>query len=163
VLEKPVSELNSANRHRVSFMRVIAGGALWSAVYNLVWGVAWFTFMREEWRLAFASIKRPLPFTADVWILWIALTVPIGVAIVAFAADPERSIPASKAIAYADATLWVLMTIGMAAWALQASLPIRIVALDSIVNLVALMVPALFIGAWTQRVRTASNAGVSAS
>ena len=63
-------------------------------VYNLVWGVAWFVFMRKEWRDAFAAIKRPLLFTADIWIFWMVLTLPIGVAIVAYAANPARSVSA---------------------------------------------------------------------
>jgi len=125
-------------------MRVIAGGALWAAVYNLVWGVAWFVFIRREWRDAFAAINRPLLFTADVWILWIALTLPIGMAIVAYAANPVRSASASRATVYAGITLWLVMTVGMAAWSWQDSLSIRIIALDSIVNLVAMLVPALF-------------------
>ena len=27
--------------------RIVASGALWATVYNLVWGVAWFAFMRS--------------------------------------------------------------------------------------------------------------------
>ena len=38
-LEKQVSEINAADLPRLSWMRVIAGGALWAVVYNLVW--AW--------------------------------------------------------------------------------------------------------------------------
>ena len=63
--------------------RVVVSDALWAVVYNLVWGVAWFAFMRTEWLKAFAAIGRPLPFTADVWVLSVVLTVPIGVAIMA--------------------------------------------------------------------------------
>jgi len=144
-LEKSVSEINAADRPRFSWMRVIAGGALWAAVYNLVWGVAWFVFMRGEWRDAFTAINRPLIFTADIWIFWIALTLPIGVAIVAYAANPARSISAPKASVYAGMTLWLVMTVGMATWVWQNSLPIRIIALDSIVNLVAMIVPAMFV------------------
>ena len=139
-----MSEMNTANPSRLSWIRVIAGGALWAAAYNLVWGVAWFIFMRREWRDAFAAINRPLLFTADIWISWIVLTLPIGVAIVAYAANPARSVSASKATLYAGMTLWLVMTVGMATWSWQDSLPIRIIALDAVVNLVALIVPALF-------------------
>jgi hypothetical protein len=125
-------------------MRVIVGGALWAVVYNLVWGVAWFVFMRREWRDAFAAINRPFPFTADMWIFWIALTLPIGVAIVAYAANPLRSISPSKATVYAGMALWLVMTAATAIWFWQNSLSLHIIALDSIVNLVAMMVPALF-------------------
>ena len=50
-----MTEINAANLPRLSWMRVIAGGALWAAIYNLVWAVAWFLFMRTEWRDAFAA------------------------------------------------------------------------------------------------------------
>jgi len=143
-LEKSVSEIHAADPPRLSWMRVIAGGVLWAAVYNLVWGVAWFVFMRREWRNAFAAINRPLLFTADFWIFWIVLTLPIGVAIVAYAANPARSVSAPKATVHAGMTLWLVMTTGMATWSWQNSLSIRIIALDSIVNLVAMMVPAMF-------------------
>src|SRR5437879_8676826 len=126
-------------------MRVIAGGALWAVVYNLVWGVAWFVFMRGEWRDAFTAINRPLIFTADIWIFWIALTLPIGVAIVAYAANPARSISAPKASVYAGMTLWLVMTVGMATWSWQSSLPIRIIALHYIVNLADMIVPAFYV------------------
>ncbi len=149
-----MSDNNAADLPRVSWMRVIAGGALWAAVYNLVWGVAWFLFMRREWRDAFAAIKRPLLFAADVWILWIALTLPIGAAIVAYAANPARSVSRPKAAIYAALPLWLLMTVGMAIWARQESLSIRIITLDSIVNLVA-MVPASLASTWSHRQRNA--------
>jgi hypothetical protein len=143
-VEKTLREMNAAKLSSLRWIRVIAGGVLWAAVYNLVWGVAWFTFMRREWRDAFAAISRPLLFTADIWVLWILLTLPIGVAIVAYAANPGHSISASKATLYAGITLWLVMTVGMATWSWRDSLSIRIIALDCIVNLVALMAPALF-------------------
>ena len=139
-----MSEINAANLQRPSWIRVIAGGALWAAVYNLVWGAAWFVFMRREWRDAFAAINRPVLLTADIWIFWIVLTLPIGVAIVAYAANPVRSVSAPKATVYAGMTLWLVMTVGMATWSWQNSVSIRISALDSIVNLVAMMAPAFF-------------------
>lgn len=78
------------------------------------------------------------------WVLWIALTLPIGMAVVAYAASPVRSASALRATVYTGITLWLVMTVGMAAWSSQDSLSIRIIALDSIVNLVAIVVPAMF-------------------
>ena len=123
--------------------RVLAGGILWAAVYNLVWGVAWFAFMRNEWIAAMAAIHRRLPFNADIWIFWIALTLPIGMAIIAYAAGPAHSDQAAKAAIYASAALWLLMTLGMAVWAWQQSIHARTVALDSLVNLTAMVVASL--------------------
>jgi hypothetical protein len=143
-----MSDANVATVPRVTWMRVIAGGVLWAAVYNLVWGVAWFLFMRREWREALAAIDRPMVWTTDVWIGWIALTLPIGVAIVAYTANSARSGSASKAAVYSGATLWLLMTVGMTIWGWQDSLSIRILALDAMVNLVA-MLSASLAGTWS--------------
>ena len=151
-----MSDINAADIPRVSWMRMIAAGALWAAVYNVAWGVAWFLFMRREWRDAFAAIDRPLLWTADVWIVWIALTLPIGVAIVAYAANPARTVSAPQATVYAGMTLWLVMTVGMATWGWQESLSVRIIALDSIVNLVA-MIAASLAGTWSHRQRSARD------
>ena len=134
----------------INWPRVVASGALWTVVYNLVWGVAWFAFMRGEWLDAAAAIRRPLPWTAEVWFLWVVLTVPIGVAIMGYTASRARSAPARKSALYPVLSLWGLMTMGMAGWGWQESLPMRVMAMDSTVNLVG-MVAASFAGEWSQR------------
>ena len=45
--------------HTRRWPRFLAGGALWAAIYNAIWGVARFTFMRREWDTALAAIKHP--------------------------------------------------------------------------------------------------------
>lgn len=132
----------------IPWPRVVASGALWAVVYNFVWGVAWFAFMRSEWMDAVAAIRQPLPWTAEVWFLWVTLTLPIGVAIMAYAAGRPRSTP--KTAAWAAVGVWLPMTLGMAVWAWQESLPMRVILLDSAVNLVG-MVAASLAGAWSQR------------
>src|SRR5947209_4042071 len=97
--------------------------------------------MRREWGDAFAVIHRPAPLTPDIWILWAVLTVPMGVAIVAYAATPILS-AAAKTV-YASVTLWLLMTAGMAIWGRRASLPSRVIALDVLVNLVVMLLASL--------------------
>ena len=118
-------------------------------VYILVWGVAWFAFMRTEWLQAMAALNRPLPWVFESWVLWLALSLPIGIPIMAYVASRARSAPAPRTALHASLALWVLMTMGMAGWGWQDSLSIRIIALDSIVNLVA-MVAASLAGAWSQ-------------
>ena len=66
--------------------RVVASGALWATVYHFMWGLGWFTFMRKEWVGAMSALGRQNPWVAEVWFLWAALTVPIGVALMAYAA-----------------------------------------------------------------------------
>ncbi len=132
--------------------RVLAGGVLWAAVYNLVWGGAWFAFMRREWLDAMAAIKQPLPWTPQFWVVWVALTLPIGVATMTYIASRARSAPVPKAALAASLALWVVMTIGMAAWGWQESLSIRVITIDSAVNLVGLVTASLA-GEWSQRTR----------
>jgi hypothetical protein len=134
----------------INWPRVVASGALWTVIYNLVWGVAWFAFMRREWLEAVAAIRRPLPWTAEVWFLMVLLSLPIGVTIMAHSASRASYAPAPKTALYAGLSVWVLMTMGMAGWGLQDSLPMRVIAMDSIVNLLG-MVAASLAGAWSQR------------
>jgi ABC-type dipeptide/oligopeptide/nickel transport system permease component len=138
-LEEPVNSIN--------WPRVVASGALWMVTYNLLWGVAWFAFMRREWQEAVDAIQRRMPWTAEVWFLWVVTTLPIGVAIMAYAASSTRS--ATKSALYAALPLWVLMTLGMVVWGRQESFSARILTIDSIVNLVA-MVAAALAGGWSQ-------------
>ena len=134
----------------INWPRVVASGALWTVVYNFAWGVAWFAFMRREWLDAVAAIRRPMPWTAEVWFLMVVLSLPIGVAIMAYAASRARSAPAPKTALYASLSVWLLMTLGMAGWGWQESLSMRVITMDSAVNLVG-MVAASLAGGWSQR------------
>lgn len=117
--------------------RVVASGALWMVVYNLVWGVAWFVFMRHEWTEAVDSIGKSSPWTAEVWFLWVLFTFPIGIAIAAHAASQASS--AARPALYAAAALWLMMTVGMAVWSVQEKFPMRVIAIDSAVNLIGML------------------------
>lgn len=121
--------------------RVVASGALWMVVYNLVWGAAWFLFMRREWAEAVDSIGKKSPWTAEVWFLWVVFTFPIGVAIAAHAAT-QASV-AMKPALYAAAALWLMMTVGMAVWSVLEDFPILVIAIDSTVNLVGMLAGSL--------------------
>jgi hypothetical protein len=134
----------------ISWPRVFAGGALWVVIYNLVWGAAWFAFMRREWLDAMAAIRQPLPFTPQVWVAWVALTLPIGIATMAYVASRRYFVAAPKAALCAGLALWALMTIGMAGWGWQESLSMRVIAMDSTVNLAGLVAASLA-GGWSQR------------
>ena len=128
--------------------RVVASGALWATVYNLVWGVAWFAFMRDEWTETMSSVGRESPWVAEVWFLWATLTLPVGVAVMAYAAGQLRA--PSKPALYAAVGLWLPMALAMGVWAWQESLPMRVIAWDSAVNLVG-MVAASLAGGWSLR------------
>jgi hypothetical protein len=132
----------------IHWRRVVASGALWTVSYNFVWGLSWFAFMRREWTDAVAAIGRQMPWTAEVWFLWVVLTLPIGVAMMAYSASHARSAP--MAAVKASLALWVLMTVGMAVWSWQESFTARVVTLDSMVNLAG-MVAAALAGGWSQR------------
>jgi CubicO group peptidase (beta-lactamase class C family) len=134
----------------ISRSRVLAAGALWVLVYNLIWGVAWFAFMRREWLEAMA-VKRPLA-TPEFWVVGAVLTLPIGVATMAYVGGRVRAAPVPKAALAAGLAVWTLMTMWMAGLGWQESLSIRIIAIDSTVNLVSLVAASLA-GEWSQRVR----------
>ena len=128
--------------------RVVASGALWATVYNFIWGVAWFAFMRSEWVEAMSTVGRESPWVAEVWFLWASLTVAIGVAIMAYAAGHPSAAP--KMAVYAALGLWLPMALAMGLWAWQESLPMRVIAADSVVNLAG-MVAASLAGGWSVR------------
>lgn len=138
-------------------LAVFVGGGFWAFVYNLLWALAWFAFMRQEWIDAMASAKRSSPWTVEVWVLWVVLTLPIGIALAAYAANRSGFRSILKATLLGSLTLWLVMTVGMAGWAWSAKLSLRVIALDSVVNLVALAA-ASFASAWISQRRGRSGA-----
>jgi len=140
---------------RTDWRRIVASGALWTLVYNFVWGLAWFAFMRQQWEEGVAAIGRPSPWTAEVWFVWVVLTVPLGVAIMAYAASRVGS--TYRGAVWAAAAVWLVLTLAMGGYSVSQALSIRVIAWDSGVNLVG-MVAASLAGAWSQREgRPASN------
>ncbi len=133
---------------RTSPLRVLAAGTLWALVYNLTWGVAWFTFMRREWVSAVAAIDRPLPWTPRFWLVWAMLTLPFGIAIMAYILGRARPVSERNPALAASMVFWIPVTIGLAVWGWQDSLPMRVVVMDSGVNFVAAMTAAL-VAQWT--------------
>lgn len=131
-----------------SSRRIVASGALWALVYNLVWGLAWFGFMRTEWERTAAALGRPVPWTAEVWFLWALLTVPMGMASMAYTAG--RASSRNRAGVSAAMVLWLLFTAPMGAYSLEQSVPVRVVVLDALVNLAGLLAASLA-GTWSQR------------
>jgi len=134
--------------NRPSWRRLVANGAVWTLGYNLIWGVAWFAFMRSEWQVAVTALGRPLPWTGGVWFLWAVLTVPIGIALMTYSAS--RAPRQTGAAVGAAIAIWLVLALAMAAYSSSQSLPLRVIVLDASVNLVA-MVTAALAGAWSQR------------
>jgi hypothetical protein len=126
----------------VVILRIALAGVVWMVVYNLVWGAAWFAFMRREWLDAVAAINQGLPWTPDVLALWGALSLPFGVATMAYATSQPRDRRAKTSV-QGSVALWFVMTLGMTGWAVTKPLPIRLIAFDSAVNLVAIVVASL--------------------
>jgi hypothetical protein len=117
------------------WIRIAVSGIMWAAVYNALWGVAWFTFMRDEWRAAFAAIGRPHAWTAPVWIVWGIVTLPLGAAVMAHAdSGPRRLMLALRAALL----LAFLFSLGMTVWGVEESLSPRVLALDGLVNFVSI-------------------------
>lgn len=120
--------------------RILAGGVLWAALYNAVWALAWFVFMRREWEEAFAAVGKPLAWTATVWLIWVIVTIPLGAAVMAYAEGRPRRYLASLR---GSVVLIVPMVIGLSTWGLQESLSARVLALDALVNVLAMPLAAL--------------------
>ena len=117
--------------------RVLFAGLLWALVYSLVWGVAWFAFMRSVWYIALADGNRQMPWT-EIWSVWAVLNVPLGVATAAYLQQRGHAAPESRPLIATVLVLWVPMTVGMTGWAWFESLSLGMIAIDSAVNLVGL-------------------------
>ena len=128
--------------------RLLAGGVVWAAVYNLIWGLAWFLWMHREWLAATAAINRTFPWN-EIWIIWGVFTLPLGIVAMAYIAKRAPLRPrASASIAVAFA-IWLPLTVGMVASGWQSGVSFRTTALGSTVNLVALLLASLA-GGWSQ-------------
>lgn len=135
----------SAQPSHVDWRRVVASGALWAVVYNFLWGIAWFAFMRREWLEAVVALGKPLPWTGEVWFIWVTFTVPLGIAVIAHAASGGAS---RRKATIGSIVVWLPFVVGMLVWGSQESFSTRVLVLDAVVNLFALVVAAL-IGAWS--------------
>lgn len=131
-----------------SWPRIVSSGALWTVTYNFIWGIAWFAFMQREWLEALTARRKQPPWTAEVWFFWVVLTFPIGIAVIAYASNRPKS--PWRTATVASMGLWLLMTLGMAGWAWEESLSARVVALDSAVNLLAMVIGSVA-GSWSLR------------
>lgn len=121
-------------------LRIAVSGIIWAAAYNAIWGVAWFTFMRHEWQSAFATLGRPHPWSSEVWLIWGLVTLPLGAAVMAYADSAQRR----RALAVQAAFLLAfLFSLGMTVWGVQDSLPLRVLALDALVNVVSMPIASL--------------------
>jgi len=61
-----------------NWFRVLASGVVWAAVYNLIWGLAWFLWMRREWLTATAASNHAMPWK-EIWIIWGVFSLPLGI------------------------------------------------------------------------------------
>jgi len=126
--------------------RVVGAGAVWTLIFNLGWGLAWYAFMRAEWETATEAIHRPMPWSAAVWHFWVVITIPLGIAIMAYARG--RTPRTYRAAVAGSLTVGLTLQLGLAAYGLSQSLAWRVILLDSTVSLVAIVAAAIG-GAWS--------------
>ena len=138
----------------MNWRRAVSTGALWAVVYNYAWGIAWFAFMRQEWLVAVAAVRRLMPWTAEVWFGWVTITLPIGVLVMVYA-DGQKRLPTLSAL-YASFSIWVVLTAGFCLSARQQGYSVRVLALDAAVNLFG-MAMASVVSGWS--LRDASSLG----
>lgn len=117
-------------------------------IYNYLWGIAWFTFMRREWVDAAAAVGKSMPWTAEIWFVWVTLTLLLGFAVMAYAAG--RPGAEFKASLSAMVVVWLPFGAGMAVWGYHESFPVSAIAMDTGVNLISMLAASL-VGAWSVR------------
>jgi hypothetical protein len=115
--------------------RLVIGGLAWAGVYNGLWALAWAGGMRRAWTEAARAIGREAPFPAAVWAIWVAATVPIGIAVVAYAIRDGRLV---RHAIIAASGVWLLIAGGTTIAFLSDGLSGSIVAADAATNLVAI-------------------------
>jgi len=85
------------------------GGLLWAVVYNALWAVSWFLFLRRNFIAAFEALGRPFPETIEWVVTYVLLTIVGGVfAPWLYAAIRPRYGPGPKTAAIAGFACWVI-------------------------------------------------------
>lgn len=82
------------------------------------------------------------------WFAWVTITLVIGVLLAAYAKGQERH--PSLSTLYASISIWIVMTAGFCFWWRKQGFSIRVLALDSAVNLAGMAIASLVAG-WSQR------------
>lgn len=75
---------------------------------------------------------------SEIWLVWVVLCVPLGVALAAYLQGARRDSGRSKPLIAVVLALWVPMTLGMYGWAWFDGISLWLITLDSLVNLVAI-------------------------
>jgi hypothetical protein len=134
----------------------VVSGLLWAGVYNLLWGAAWLAFVRREWTRAAEALGESMPWTAEVWLVWIVLTVPLGSAMMAYVASTDFS---PRNVVVPSTAVWLLLTTGMVTWGLAESLSLRVLSLDSVANLVAMTIAFIIAASVLRSLQAVRNRG----
>lgn len=119
----------------MNLIRITASGLLWAAVYDAVWGIAWFMFMRAEWQAGFQVLGKPMLWTPELWAIWVIVTVPFGIAVAAYTVGRR---PALRAWLMASFVMWLFVAGGSDLAFLQMFIPSRTIVFDTLVNLVSM-------------------------
>ncbi|NNF15022.1 MAG: hypothetical protein HKN72_17485 [Gemmatimonadetes bacterium] len=126
----------------MKWVRLVATGMAWAVVYNGLWLLAWITFMRREWTEAAGASGESMPWTLEFWAVWIPVTVAFGFAVGGHLLSRPADDDTRRAAWAASLVIWVPGTIGMA---FVPGLTPRIMVLDGVVNLVAVLVASLVV------------------
>lgn len=129
---------------RRTFAPTLVAGVLWAVVYAIVWWIAWLVFMRSAWHAALGT--REMPWT-EIWSVWAALNVPLGIAVAAYLRRDAHVQTAARPLMAAVLVLWAPMTMGMVGWAWSESISLALITIDSAVNFVGLLA-----ASWVARV-----------
>lgn len=133
---------------KINWARVLLGGVLWFIVFNVLWSAAWILYLGKDVLAAFRALNRPFELTA--WVAFgLAVTLVVGIfSIWFYAAIRPRYGLGPKTAARAGLAVWLAVNLVPTLWwGWLVQLPTRLVALDVVTNLVAI-VAATLAGAW---------------
>lgn len=139
---------------KINWSRVVLGGLLGFVVFNVIWVSAWNLFLGSEWKSAFAATGRALEAGIDSLVLWLVLTMFLGIICIwiyaAIRAHPQYGAGPMTAFQVA-VVVWLLSGLGPTVWyAHMLRLPGALIAVSLALELLA-DVAAVLAGAWLYR------------
>jgi hypothetical protein len=133
----------------INWGRVVLGGLLCWVVFNVLWVAAWFLFVQREVIPVFQELNRPFQETPEWGVFFLALGLVLSIFTIWFyAAIRPRYGPGPRTAAIVGFAVWLSVSLmPTLAWGWQLQFPARMVALDAVAALVAIVVATLA-GAW---------------
>ncbi len=134
---------------KINWQRVLLGGLIWAVVYNVLGAASWYLFFRSGWTAALAALERPFQPTVGFVVLFLLITLVVGVfTIWLYAAIRPRYGPGPKTAVGTGAAVWLLgALLPTVLWGALLWFPVGLLVEDLVFALVVTIVCTL-LGAW---------------